>query len=157
MLGIDFVPVPYQWLALAQEVLNEFVHVRMWRVGIEYVSLADECAWRLTETDVRQAPRSVVRRFVIVACYPIRAFPQERVLRFMPGIEVAKNGQTYSADRHARQVWREYMAFVMSAQPGDFDDSAKRSKLHNIFKRGLEHAWDRAARISESEATELVF
>lgn len=157
MLGMDFVQVPYQWLALVQEALNEFVRVRMWRVGIEQVGLEDNLAWRLMETDVSQAPRSVVRRFVTVACYPIRGFPQERVLRFVPGIEVIKNGLTYSASLHARQVWREYMASVLSAKPGYLDDPIKRSELHNVFKKALEHVWDKAARISESEATALVF
>lgn len=157
MLGTDFVRMPDKWIALVREVLNEFVRARMWRVGIEYVGLEDDCAWRLTETDVSQAPRSVVRRLVTVACYPLHSFPQERVLRFMPGIEVVENGRTYSLELHAQRVWREYMAYTMVACQEQFDDPVKRAQLHSHFRRGLERAWDKAARISKSEVTALVF
>lgn len=157
MLGMDFVRMPDEWVVLVKEVLNEFVRVRMWRIGIEQVGLEDNLAWRLTETDVSRAPRSVVRRLVTVACYPMHSLPQERVLRFMLGIEVIENGLTYSAGFHVRKVWREYMASVLSAKSGDLDDPIKRSEFHNSFKRALEHVWDKAARISEAEATVLVF
>lgn len=157
MLGMDFVRIPDEWVALVREVLNEFVRVRMWRIGIEQVGLEDNLAWRLTETDVSQAPRSVVRRFVTVACYPMRSLPQERVLKFMPDIEVIENGLTYSAGLHSRQVWREHMTYSMMTYPGYLDDPAKRMKIHIHLSRGLEHVWDKAARISESEATELIF
>jgi hypothetical protein len=114
--------------------------------------------WRLTSIERSAAPPRTVKRFVTIAGYAIHTLPDGRVLHFMPGIEIEREGNmVYGMSFHAKELWRQYMGLTLASNPEDVKNTAKRLQWYNILKQSLAVAWEKAQRLDESQAVSLIF